>query len=163
MIRYTFVIFVLLRPVALVPAEPIHSSQYFKLSCELFEQLQEAASAWDLAFRPLGPAEQPYQLEQVATDRLIYNRSAFSSRFHQKGGSPVGYRTFTLLARGSREFRWCGEMINSDELLVMPDSGEFESMSPPGLDTFHVSLEKTLLEETSREQFDCDLADILGR
>lgn len=161
--RYTSAIYLLLRSVAPVSAETNQSSHYLKLSFDLFEQLQVAASSWDLAFRQLGPAEQPYQLEQIAGDRLVYNRSAFFSRFHQKGGSPVGYRTFTLLASGSREFRWCGEMINSDELLVMPESGEFESMSPPGLDAFHLSLEKSLLQEVANEKFDCDLSELLGR
>lgn len=135
---------------------------YLKLTFDVFEHFEEAASSWDLAFHQLGPADQPYQLEQIATGQLIYNRSAFFSRFHQMGGSPPGYRTFTLLAPGSREFRWCGENITGDVLLVMPESGEFESISPPGLDTFHVSLNMTLLAKVACEQFDCDLVDILG-
>ena len=133
-----------------------------KLSFDLFEELKAAASSWDLDFRQLGPSSRPYQLEQVSTPDTIYNRSAFFSRFHQLGGSPAGFRTFTLLARGSREFRWCGELITGDTLLIMPESGDFESMSPPGLDTFHLSLSTALLAKLAREHFECDLSDLLG-
>ena len=140
----------------------LSKSPYLKVSFDLFEEFEAAADSWDLKFRQLGPAARPYLLEQVATDRLIYNRSVFFSRFHQMGGSPAGCRTFTFLASGSREFRWCGELVTSDVLVVMPDSGEFESMSPPGLDCFHVSLDKQLLEEVAEEDFDCELQQVLG-
>ncbi|MEH6584296.1 MAG: helix-turn-helix domain-containing protein [Halioglobus sp.] len=146
--------------VVLVPKSS--PERHLKLSFEQFEQLAEAASAWDLSFRQLGPVQYPYRLEQVETGHLIYSRSVFSSRFHQAGGSPPGYRTFTLLAPGSPEFRWCGEMITADCLLVMPESGEFESVSPPGLDSFHVSLDKRLLEQVAQDHFDSDLAAVLG-
>lgn len=137
-------------------------SPYLKLSFDFFEEFEAAASDWDLNFRQLGPVERPYLLEQVTIDSLIYNRSIFFSRFHQMGGSPANCRTFTLLARGSREFRWCGEMVTSAVLLVMPESAEFESVSPPGLDSFHLSLDKALLGQIAREHFDCELHEILG-
>ena len=131
-------------------------------SFSLFEELAEASLGFDTDFRQLGPAEGSFLLEQLSTPDLLFTRVRLTSHFHQVGSCPPGYRTFSLLASGSRGFRWCGEAVNSDGILVMPEGGDFESVSPPGFDLFNVSLSHSLLARVAQRQFGRDLSDILG-
>ena len=93
---------------------------------------------------------------------MLFTRVRLDSHFHQLGISPPGYRTFSLLADGSRDFRWCGEHVSRASLIVMPESGEFESFSPPGFELFNLSLANDLLEQVAENRFGCDLSLFLG-
>ena len=128
----------------------------------LFEQLAEATRGFDTDFRQLGPADGSFLLEQLGTPEMLFTRVRLTSHFHQMGSCPVGYRTFSLLASGSMGFRWCGEAVNSDGILVMPEGGDFESVSPPGFDLFNISFSHNLLARVALQRFGCDLGDILG-
>lgn len=128
----------------------------------LFEAFDEAARGWSLDFRQLGPVASPFLLEQVMTGPLIYGRARLGAAFHQQGGSPPGYRTFSILASGSADFRWCGDLMTSDCMLVMPENGEFDSYSSPGLDTFHLSLSLDLLQMAALRQLGLPIDAVLG-
>jgi AraC family ethanolamine operon transcriptional activator len=134
----------------------------FRRQFTLFEELAEASRGFDTDFRQLGPAQDRFLLEQLSTPDILFTRVRLTSHFHQVGSCPPGYRTFSLLASGSRGFRWCGEAVNSDGIVVMPEGGDFESVSPPGFDLFNVSFSHSLLARVARRHFGCDLSDILG-
>lgn len=127
-----------------------------------FEEFQQATHGWDLDFIQLAPAPGDYLLEQFAAGPMLYSRARLGAPFRQYGGSPPGCRTFTFLASGSAEFRWCKDLIGSDTMLVMPESGEFESVSSAGLDTFHLSLSFELLEWASQQQMGRSFGELLG-
>ena len=125
----------------------------FRQSFQLFEQLAEASHGWDFDFRQLSANSVPYQLEQLSTARMLYSRVHFGSHFHQLGGPVLGFRTFALAADTCSDFRWCGEAVSRQSLIVLPSDGEFESVSLPGFDVFTLSLSNALLERTAETQF----------
>jgi len=131
-------------------------------SFPLFEQLVEASKGWELGFRQLSAASSPFRLEQLSTSRMLYSRVHLGSHFHQLGGPELGFRTFALRSEVCTDFRWCGETVNRNSLIVLPSDGEFESVSLPGFDIFTVSLCFTLLERTAEIQFQRPLGDFMG-
>lgn len=133
----------------------------FRQSFPLFEQLADACHGWELDFRQLGATEGPFWLEQIASAEVLYSRARFGSRFYQLGGTAPGFRTFSLLAMGSTPFRWCGESVTHNNLLAMPETGEFESVSLPGFDLFNLTVSQALLEEIANTQFKLSLAELL--
>lgn len=142
--------------------EKVAPRHYIRQSFELFEQLSEAAVGWEMDFRQLSATQSPFFLEQFATSQMLYSRASFGSHFHQKGGPAPGFRTFALGAQGCSDFRWCGEAVNRQSLIVLPADGEFESVSSPGFDIYTFSLSYDLLEQTARHQFQRPLAEFLG-
>jgi AraC family ethanolamine operon transcriptional activator len=134
----------------------------FRRSFSLFDEMAANARWYDTDFRQLSPSEGEFWLEQLATPRMLYMRVGLGSHFHQLGASPPGYRTFALLADRSRDFRWCGEYVDRASLIVMPESGEFESVSPPGFELMSLSLANDLLQQVARDRFGCDLSRLLG-
>lgn len=128
----------------------------------LFEEFSDAVQAWHLDFRQLGPTSGPFQLEQVMTEQMIYARALLGAPFHQQGGSPQGYRTFSIVASGIADFRWCGKLMTSDCMLVMPENGEFDSISSSGLDSFHLSLSVDLMQWATLRQLGMPLDAVLG-
>lgn len=131
-------------------------------SFSLFEELAEAARGWDMSFRQLSETSKPFQLEQLATNRMVYGRVSFDSKFHQVGGPVLGFRTFALHAIGSTDYRWRGGAVTSHDLIVFPMDGGFESVSQPGFDVFTLSLPTALLERTAELQFQRSLHSFLG-
>lgn len=127
-----------------------------------FDALVEASRGFETDFRQLGPADGDFWLEQCAAPHLLFTRVHLSSRFHQIGAAPAGYRTFALLAGNHGGFRWCGVNVNPHALFVMPSSGEFESVSKPGLDLLNLSLSNTLLERVANIDFGSTLDALLG-
>jgi len=127
-----------------------------------FEAFSDAVQAWNLDFRQLGATSGPFLLEQVVTEHMIYARAVLGAPFHQQGGSPQGYRTFSILASGAADFRWSGELITSDCMLVMPENGDFESVSSAGLDSYHLSLSIDLMQWAAMHQLGMPLGAVLG-
>lgn len=142
-------------------SDPVKPGYCFCASFELFEQMVESVIGWQLEFRQLGPATNPYWLEQAVSRQMLYSRARFDCHFRQVGVTKYGARTFSLLARGSSDFRWCGEAVDRSCLLVMPQTGEFESVSSPGFDLHNLTLAQPLLERVAGEQFQLPLQQII--
>lgn len=140
-------------------ARPFASCQEF----ELFEELSEAARGWELDFCQLSRPEAKFYLEQVAGPSVQVSRAFFPSSFHQLGGSTPGCRTVSILAPGPAPvgWRWCGETITRNSLLVMPPGGEFESFSTPNFESIHLALPLTLLERVAECQFGVSLQRVM--
>lgn len=134
----------------------------FKSSFELFEQLSEATSGWDLDFRQLKRNRKAFSLEQLSTSKLLYSRAAFDSPFYQLGGPSAGFRTFALQAEESTDFRWCNEHVSRQNLIVFPVGGDFECNSQPGFNIYTLSLNETLLEEVAQAYCQRPLSDFIG-
>jgi AraC family ethanolamine operon transcriptional activator len=145
-----------------VPDQEVATGICRRQSFALFEQVAEAAQGWELDFRQLSASSSSYWLEQFSTGGMLYSRASFGSHFHQMGGPVIGYRTFALHTNGCTDFRWCGEMVGSDALILFPAGGEFESVSKPGFDIFTVSLSHVLLERIAEIEFGRPLSGFLG-
>lgn len=131
-------------------------------SFQLFEEFVEACHGWEFDFRQLSINSSPYRLEQLSTSRMLYSRAFFGSHFHQLGGPVLGFRTFALQADNCSDFRWCGEAVHSHSLIVLPEDGEFESVSLPGFDIFTLSLCNELLVRTAEVYFRRPLSSFMG-
>ena len=144
-----------------MPDKNVAPGLCFRQSFQLFEQLAEASHGWDMDFRQLSANSVPYQLEQLSTAQMLYSRVHFDSHFHQVGGPVLGFRTFALASDTCSDFRWCGEAVNRQSLIVLPSDGEFESVSLPGFNIFTLSLSNALLERTAQTQFHRPLSDFI--
>ena len=143
-------------------ANRLKSEFHLRQSFALFDEFKQAARGWNLDFLQLGPAQGRHYLEQVFTEHVLYSRCSLQAHFHQHGGSPLGYRTLAILASGSAGFRWCGELMTSDSMLVMPKNGEFDSVSFPGLDFFNISLSDELLQWAAQEHLGLKMSEVLS-
>jgi len=143
-------------------ADRLESEFHLRQSFARFDELKQAARGWNLDFLQLGPAQGRHYLEQVFTEHVLYSRCCLQAHFHQHGGSPLGYRTVAILASGSAGFRWCGELMTSDKMLVMPKNGEFDSVSSPGLDFFNISLSEELLQWAAQQHLGITISDVLS-
>lgn len=121
----------------------------------LFDEFAQAVRGWELDFCQLGRADAPYYLEQLAGPSIMISRAFLSPGFYQAGAATPGCRTVSIMIprAGNGNWRWCGEAVTPNSLLVMPVSGEFESVSAPDFDSVHLAIPITLLEQVAAEQF----------
>lgn len=131
------------------------NGQLIKAEFSLFEELASAAVGWDLDFCQLSQTNAPFFIEQIAGSSVVISRAALPARFYQQGAVAPGYRTVSLLASEARpqSWRWCGESVTPHSLLVMPLSGDFESVSGKNLDSLHLTLSITLLSDMAESHF----------
>ena len=129
----------------------------------LFEEFSEAVKGWDLDFCQLSRADGAFFLEQIAGTEALISRAHLPSRFLQRGCAMPGYRTVSILTSRnySASWRWSGETVTHNSLLVMPVGGEFESVSAPGLDSIHLTLSIEKLEHVSQTQFEVPLYKLM--
>ena len=127
-----------------------------------FEEFMETVPEWDLDFTQLGPSASQYRLTYQPGNHFIFARSFFGNAFHQRGMSPSGYRTFSLLASGSTPLRWHGEVLRERGLILMPRGGEFESRSDPGFDFISLSISEVLLNDIARSDYGLPLDELLS-
>ncbi|QFU77367.1 helix-turn-helix domain-containing protein [Halioglobus maricola] len=130
---------------------------------DLYESFSEAVRGWSLDFRQLSRHQGSFFLEQLMGHSLFFSRAYLPSSFHQRGASTPGCRTVSMLVSGSPAagWRWCGETVSHNSLLVMPVSGEFESFSTPGLDTLHIAVPIAMLEDVAATQFQQPLHELM--
>ena len=131
-------------------------------SFELFEQFADTARDWELDFRQLGVANSPFQLQQMSAPRMLFARAKLDSHFYQRGGPAIGFRSFALHTDSCSDYQWCGERADPQSLVVMPEDGQFESVSRPGFDVFTLSLSTALLTRTAEVEFERSLTDFIG-
>lgn len=132
-------------------------------SFSLFEEFSAVVEGWDLDFCQLGPARGAFFLEQMAGSQAMISRAQLPARFQQRGCSTPGYRTLSILtSRDHAEaWRWCGETVTRNSLLVMPVGGEFESISLPDFGSIHLALSVEILERIAAERFDLPLYQLM--
>lgn len=128
-----------------------------------FDAFAEAVRGWNLDFCQLSRAFSHFKLEQVISENLIISRALLPSDFHQTGSTAPGCRTISLVTPGSqlRGWRWCGESVTHNSLLVMPVDGQFESYSREGLDSIHLTLSTPLLARIAQARFELPLAALM--
>ena len=135
----------------------------FKGEFKLFEELAEAVVGWELDFCQLSPATGPFYLQQLAGPSVLISRAVIQAKFYQSGGAVPEYRTVSLVAPGYRHgiWRWCGQAVSYNSLLVMPEGGDFESVSLGAYDSLHLSLSTPLLQQVAQSEFGLTLHQLM--
>ena len=130
---------------------------------DLFEEFSQAVHGWDLDFCQLGSSKAPYYLQQLAGESVLISRAYFSPGFYQLGGATLGCRTVSILVprQGGSQWRWCGESVTPNSLVVMPRGGEFESISAPDFDSIHLAIAIPALEQVAQREFQLPLHRVM--
>jgi len=106
----------------------IHVSQ---LSCNSFVEFAEAASGWALDWRQLDRGPLSARLQQVATPSVLVTQFLFNRKFHQRGTSPPGMRSFGIVGAHSSPVEWNGREGSKNQIEVFPAADEYECVSHP--------------------------------
>jgi len=106
----------------------IHVAQ---LSCNSFGEFAEATSGWALDWRQLDRGQLSARLLQVATPSVLVTQFLFNRKFHQRGTSPPGTRTFGIVGAHSSPVEWNGREGSKNQIEVFPATDEYECVSHP--------------------------------
>jgi AraC-like DNA-binding protein len=106
----------------------IHAAQ---LSCNSFDEFAEATSGWALDWRQLDRGPLSARLLQVATPSVLVTQFLFNRKFHQRGASPPGMRTFGIVGAHSSPVEWNGREGTKNQIEVFPATDEYECVSHP--------------------------------
>ena len=105
-----------------------------------FDELAKTVHGWGLDWVQLDRGPLDAAIHQVATPTALLSRFRFSRKFHQRGTSPGGVRTFGLIGELSPEIEWRGSRGTVDHLMVFPADDLFEIVSQPGFHGDTVSI-----------------------
>jgi len=122
--------------------------QYARL--EGFDQVADAAEAWDVDFRLLGNGNGAGGVEAIATARAVVQRNRLGWSLHQRGAAPGGFRTFGVGANRNQCFPWNGHAVEDDWLLSFPMDGTFESVSGDNFHVYTLSFDEELIQDTAQ-------------
>jgi AraC family ethanolamine operon transcriptional activator len=131
-------------------------------SYEIFEEMAEAVSGWNLDFVQLSGSEGASSLQQIGTTNMLFSRAQLSAKFEQHGGPSQGWRTFALMAPPCSELKWCKQGITKRSLMVFPQNGDFSSVSQPGFNMYTVSFPEFFLEKMANIFIKKSLHELLG-
>ena len=106
----------------------IHVAQ---LSCNSFGEFEEATSGWALDWRQLDRGLLSARLLQVVTPSVLVTQFLFNRKFHQRGTSPPGMRTFGIVGAHSSPVEWNGREGSKNQIEVFPATDEYECVSHP--------------------------------
>ena len=97
-----------------------------------FDELTRAIEGWGLDWVQLDRGPLEAQVQQVGSGETLVSRFSFDRKFHQRGTSPPGVRTFGLYGKGSPGLEWRDREGRPDEIVVFPSNDEFDAVSQPG-------------------------------
>jgi AraC-like DNA-binding protein len=127
-----------------------------------FDELSEATRGWDLDFRQLDSGASPAELLQLSEPQTSFARVRLDRRYHQRGSSPPGIRTFALPEEGVSSIRWCGHDITENALMTFHPGGDFDGVSQPGFEVYTLSFSEERLAETAATLGLPELGDLIG-
>ena len=119
------------------------------LDCESFEEFAEATSGWALDWRQLDRGPLRASLMQVATPSVLVTQFLFSRKFHQRGTSPPGTRTFGIVGAQSSPVEWNGHEGSKDRIEVFPTSDAYECVSHPEFHATGVSISEDCIRSVA--------------
>jgi AraC family ethanolamine operon transcriptional activator len=119
------------------------------LDCDSFDEFAEATSGWALDWRQLDRGPLRASLTQVATPSVLVTQFLFSRKFHQRGTSPPGIRTFGIVGAQSSPVEWNGHEGSKDRIEVFPTSDTYECVSHPGFHANGVSISEDCIRSVA--------------
>jgi AraC-like DNA-binding protein len=126
------------------------------------EELSEATKGWDLDFRQLDAGDSRGDVVQLAEPQTALARIRLNRRYHQRGSSPPGIRTFALLEEGVSDIRWCGRDVSESALMTFHPGGDFDGVSQPGFEVYTLSFSEKRLAETATTLDLPEIRDLIG-
>jgi AraC family ethanolamine operon transcriptional activator len=115
---------------AAVPRTP--PIQSMRQEFRYFDELAETVHGWGLDWVQLDRGPLDAAIQQIVTPTTLLSRFRFSRKFHQRGTSPPGVRTFGLIGDQSPEVKWRGKTGSNTHILAFPTEDVFEVVSQPG-------------------------------
>jgi len=97
-----------------------------------FGALAETIQGWGLDWIQLDRGPLEAHLHQVLTPNVLVTGFRFSRKFHQRGTSPPGVRTFGVVGKGTPDLEWRGSIGTDAKIVVFPANDEFQMVSHPG-------------------------------
>ena len=116
-----------------------------------FEAYAEAARGWDLETQLLerGGFQADLFYYVAAGQAFQLARSRYYSRVHQTGAAPRGCITFGITCHAEGAVQWRGMTLHMDQLMVFPDQGELDVVTPTAHDVILLSLPADLVHQTA--------------
>jgi AraC family transcriptional regulator, ethanolamine operon transcriptional activator len=127
-----------------------------------FDAFAAAARGWDLDFRQLDSGPFESDMVQVTTDSVNVAHATLNRLLDQRGATPVGLRTFHLVAEGSSPWVWRHHDVLQDALLIYPTGGEIHGVSRPGFEAFALAFSEDLLAGVASDMGLPDLDTMTG-
>ena len=124
------------------------------------DELMKSGLYGQTDFRMLTPWQTPYRYRQVNTPGLFYSEGFFGGYVEQIGRAPRGYRTFALLAEDSPRVVYYGGHISQTDLIVIPNSQYFNTVSPPGFHGYMFTLPEHFLADIADKMFGVNWLEI---
>jgi AraC family ethanolamine operon transcriptional activator len=97
-----------------------------------FDELAETVHGWGLDWVQLDRGPLDAAIHQISTPTAQLGRFRFSRKFHQRGTTPPGVRTFGLVGQRSPDVEWRGDTASAAHILAFPTNDLFEVVSRPG-------------------------------
>ena len=119
------------------------------LSCNSFEEFADASSGWELDWRQLDRGPFEAQVVQVETPSTLASQFRCNRKFHQRGMSPPGMRTFGIVGVQSSPVEWKGREWSKNQIEVFPSSDLYEAVSYPGFRGDGVSIPEDRIRSTA--------------
>jgi AraC family ethanolamine operon transcriptional activator len=115
-----------------------------------FDELAEVVTGWGLDWVQLDHGPLRARIRQVACPSVMLSRFEFGRKFHQRGVSPPGLRTFGLNGSGSPPPEWPAAASRDNEIIVFPANDEFNAISRPGFFGDTVSVSEDRIRQVAR-------------
>ena len=111
------------------------------------EQFIDEVQHWDLDFRLLGIGGFLGCVKQFVSQDVLLSYARFHRGLDQVGSTPPGYRTFVIVGEHCHGFRWRGQQITQNDLLIFPQNNELQSASKADFEIFTISVRLAYLEQ----------------
>jgi AraC family ethanolamine operon transcriptional activator len=119
------------------------------LSFDNLEELADATSGWEFDWRQLDRGPLKASLLQAEAPSTLVSQFRTSRKFHQRGVSPPGMRTFGIVGVHSSPVEWKGRKWSKNQIEVFPTTDLYEAVSQPGFQGDGVSIPEDRIRSTA--------------
>jgi len=118
--------------------------------CDSLEDFADATSGWELDWQQLDRGPFKARVLQVETPSTLVSQFRVNRKFHQRGVSPPGMRTFGIVGVHSSPVEWKGREWSKNQIEVFPTSDLYESLSHPGFRGDGLSIPEDRIRSTAK-------------
>ncbi len=117
--------------------------------CNSYEEFAESTSGWNLDWRQLDRGPFNATVLQVTTPSMLVSQFRCNRKFHQRGVSPPGMRSFGIVGAQSSPVEWNGREWSKNQIEVFPTFDPYESVSNPEFQGDGVSIPEEQIRSTA--------------
>jgi len=119
------------------------------LGFDCLEELADATSGWEFDWRQLDRGSLKARLLQVEMPSTLVSQFQFNRKFHQRGVSPPGMRTFGIVGVHSSPVEWKGREWKTNNIEIFPTGDRYQAVSHPGFRGDGVSIPEDRIVSTA--------------